>query len=333
MAPDTLYESRPGGTIVRLADGTATQATYGQAYVGDLAPEKLDPQVAAELTSHADATPRISAQDQGLAAARDAHQRAALNEGGQPGSSQSPVPGNYSELDEDGASRLVSMLDGYPEQQASVVMHEILYAGNRRKVVDAAGDYARVAAMSRIAALTPAQAPANPADGVGAPVTSPGDPGIQDQTGTLPRSVRPFDQRVAAALGVNALRQGVEAQVAAAAEAPAPEDGPRNLTRDEVAGLRAENADLNARLAALESTLATADVDRSDDVQNGEPAAGFDGAEPDKGSASEGYWTNQELKNYAAQHEVDVSGAGNREQLKARLAAGGHAAPQTPKPS
>lgn len=310
----TLYENRPGGTIVRLADGTSEYVAYGQPYTGKFAPENLLDIHANELEGHADGEKRYSDEDLQVAQAREAHARAALDGAGQPNSSQSPVPGNYGELDENAASQLVAALAAYPSQQASVLYHEILFGGNRRRVIDAASEQAHLEARMRIAALTPTQKvneEGEPQAGLSSSVASAGDP-----------------DRLAATLRAQG---GLSKQPGGAPTATAPTAEPGERYHDQ------EQFDA-AVAAAVEARLSQSSGD--DRTESGTPV---EAGSPDKGEAlgwdgrtgvpnTEGYWTKANLETYAAQHNVDVSGASNRDQLKAKLAIGGHPEPQTPKP-
>lgn len=147
---DKLYVNKPGGVIVHMKDGTSKSLTYGDPIPdGDEPSEQVADYV--NIKTFADKTKRKPDAEE--IQIQEAHRRAALSENGQVNSSSSPVPGNYSELDEDAASQLVSNLAAYPEQQASVVQHELLNE-NRQKVIDAAGDYAKAAAGVRNDALS-----------------------------------------------------------------------------------------------------------------------------------------------------------------------------------
>lgn len=135
---EQLYVNKPGGVIVHYKDGTSHNLTYGDPVDQSLVADYVD------VRTFADNQKRKPDADE-LAVA-DAHRRAALAENGQVNSSSSPVPSNYSDLDEDAASQLVSNLASYPEAQAAVVKHELAFGGGRQKVIDAAGEYAKTAA-------------------------------------------------------------------------------------------------------------------------------------------------------------------------------------------
>lgn len=133
------YVNKPGGVIVHLKDGTSANLAYGDKVPEDNIADHVD------IKTFSDGKARKPEVDPAV----EANRRAALAENGQVNSSSSPVPGNYSELDEDAAAQLVTNLAAYPEQQATVLQHEIAFGGNRQKVVDAASDYAKEAAGLR----------------------------------------------------------------------------------------------------------------------------------------------------------------------------------------
>jgi hypothetical protein len=138
---ETLYVNKPGGVIAHQTDGTSVNLKYGDRVPVDDLADYVDPK------TFADGKQRVAVD----AAEADAHRRAAIEaEAGQVNSSSSPVPSNYSELDEDAAAQFVEQLAAYPGQQSEVVRHEILFGGNRQKVIDAAGEYAKHAASARI---------------------------------------------------------------------------------------------------------------------------------------------------------------------------------------
>lgn len=130
---ETLYVNKPGGVIVQLKAGGSRALAYGAVVPQDEIKDHVD------VKSFSDSKARGAAPD--LVA--EAHRRAALAENGQVNSSSSPVPGNYNEIDEDTAARLVQNLAAYPEQQLAVLKHELAFKGGRQKVIDAAGEYAK----------------------------------------------------------------------------------------------------------------------------------------------------------------------------------------------
>lgn len=143
MAPATMYVNKPGGIIATLKDGTADSFQYGDRVSQDMFADHID------ISTFSDGRQRVAVESQEL----EAHRRAALTENGQINSSSSPVPGNYSELDEDGAAQLMSNLARFPEMQVAILKHEVLFGGNRQKVLDAAGDSAKVGLSMQLGAL------------------------------------------------------------------------------------------------------------------------------------------------------------------------------------
>lgn len=162
--PNTLYVNKPGGVIAKLKDGTAESFKYGDPVSDDQFADHVD------VRSFADGRQRVAVESAEL----EAHRRAALTENGQVNSSSSPVPGNYAELDEDGAAQLMSNLARFPEMQAALLQHEILFGGNRQKVLDASAKSAQVSVAMRLGAIP--EAAKAMGDVSGEPVTSPGDP-------------------------------------------------------------------------------------------------------------------------------------------------------------
>lgn len=145
----TLYLDRPGGVLLHLTDGTVKHYQYGDV----VNPDDLSDAQQSNLDRFvSDTTPKAEADVRSEIAQR-AQEKAALAEAGQVGSSSSPVPGNYSELDEAGAARFIQTLSKFPAEQAAVVVYETLHA-NRREVVDAASSQARSIANDQIDALS-----------------------------------------------------------------------------------------------------------------------------------------------------------------------------------
>lgn len=144
MSSSTRYVNKPGGVLVHLDDGTVQHVPYGN----PLPKNMSDGQAAVADRFSSTSSPKPESDVRAEVAAR-AQENAALAEGGQVGSSSSPVPGNYSELDTPGASRFVASLSNFPKEQAAVVVHEMLNA-NRHEVVDAAGDEAKEIAEALI---------------------------------------------------------------------------------------------------------------------------------------------------------------------------------------
>jgi hypothetical protein len=354
-----LYSNRPGGTIAHTKDGTAKLFKYGEEVKQEELAEHVD------ASTFADDQPRLSQTDISLEQAREAARRSPGAEGGQVNSSQSPVPGNYSDFDEDSAALLVLHLSRYPEQQAEVIKHEILFGGNRQKVIDAAGSYAVTSAHARIAALLDTQKDPQGADLIEtAPVTSPGDPGALP--GDPGRTAR-LEQLADVTLGGDAVKSGSPPPTSGSIEQP-------NIgERGPVSG-SPSSADIDRMLAEREQELevAQADVERlRGQVENpsGDPAVtssgsgrrssrgqargdigpatdaneatgpeagtgqpfgearGFEG----DGPGTDSYYTNDDLRTYAQQHDVEVGQSDNRGQLLKKLASAGHNEPQTPK--
>lgn len=268
----TLYQNRPGGTIAKIKDGTTHHFKYGET----VDPSKLDESV--DYSSWTDTKQRVSQADIQLEQAREAARSAASTVTDNVNSSASPVPGNYGDLDEDGAAVLVGNLARFPEQQAALVQHEILFGGNRQKVVDAAGEYAILSANSRIAGLLASQK----ASDVGATAEEPGVASTGDP-----------DQRP----GDDAFTQELQERAMAQANGGTPPP--------------------------------TSQSNQEGNVGSQTEAGGFDGDGPN----SDSYWTNQQLKDYADQHDVEVGGNDNRSTLLSKLAVAGHTEPQSPKPA
>lgn len=130
-----LYVNKPGGVVVHFKDGTSHNLQYGDPVPADEVADYVD------ISTFADGQKRKP--DASELQVMESHRRAALAENGQVNSSSSPVPSNYSDLDEDGATQLVANLEPYPDLQAAVIKHEVAFGGNRQKVIDAATDYAR----------------------------------------------------------------------------------------------------------------------------------------------------------------------------------------------
>jgi hypothetical protein len=141
------YVNKPGGVIVHMKDGSSEGLSYG-----DPIPDGIADYV--DVSSFSDDVPRrIDADEQQV---RDAKQRAALADSGQPNSSSSPVPSNYPDLDEDTVVQIVRNLEGYPGSQAAILLHEKLYGEGRQRIFDAASDAGRVQAALELAQLAPA---------------------------------------------------------------------------------------------------------------------------------------------------------------------------------
>jgi hypothetical protein len=338
------YVNKPGGVIVHLPDGTSEVKNYGDPIEpGDVAHY-------VDINAFSDSTPRVSSTDQALDRARDAARTAGLADGREVNSSASPVPSNYGDLDEDGAGLVVANLARFPEQQAAVIKHEILFGGNRRKVVDAAGEYAVLSANAQIAALLDTQkAQESPPTADKQGVTSPGDPLLGSFAGESAEHAAAYQARAAVALGAEALKSGEAPSLATPPTQPptrlseAPPANPsypegrtaeqileaEKAARDALDEKDAEIAQLRAQLESPSAAPAGVPSDRhGGEAPVQDAPESFDG----DGPGSEGYYTKDDLAKYAEQHQVEgVSKSAPRdEQLKA-LKAAGHDKPQTPK--
>lgn len=128
MADNTLYIDRPGGVILHHKSGEGVSYDYGQQVdLDDLSEAQKNHIHRFTSTERPDDSPPPPG---------DTALDSAMITAGQPNSTASPVPGNYNELTDEQAVRLVrSMRD--PRRQAVVVAHEMANK-NRRKVVAAA---------------------------------------------------------------------------------------------------------------------------------------------------------------------------------------------------
>lgn len=282
----TLYVNKPGGVIARRQDGTGVHLAYGKEVPNDLH-RAIDP------TAFADETPRIDPASAALE--QEAHRRAALAEGGQPNSGSSPVPGNYNELDEDGAAILVQKLEAYPEQQAQVLVHEILYMGGRKKVTDAASEYARTAALAQLADVVP-QLPEQTEASLQNPQTGFGDP----------RKLGQFGEPVSAA----------------AANA------------NQVAQRMQEDPDFAQKVSELmDKSPRQMRVPRPSGGDSTETTEGRHGSENKVGEEAKGYgaFRVEQLNAYIEQHGLDVDQSLNKnDKIAAIQQHEGHEDPQTP---
>jgi hypothetical protein len=305
-----LYSNRPGGTIARMKDGSTQTFGYGDPVDTD----QLADHVRAGARHWADDQPRTSSTDLALEQAREAATRAAQVESNQVNGSQSPVPSNYADLPEDAAALLVANLIRYPEQQAALVQHEILFGGNRQKVIDAASEYAVLAANARIAGLLDTQKGLPSADEVLAqqPVASPGDPeatrrGVQTDT--------EYARRAHAALGGAAIKSGTPPPTRGGVNHPsAGPTGPAERDAEEV-GVGTPGVGVSS------DSPGSVNDPTPDPSPVAQPAdESFDG------------WTNEDLDKYADQHDISgVKSKSHADKIKA-LRSAGHEAPQTPKP-
>lgn len=141
--PSTLYINKPGGAILHLKDGSQETFAYG----APVDPDNLADYQKATIASVTDGSRKSEspAEVEINARLKDAHNASVAAHGGQVNSSANVVPGDYGQLDLDGAIGLVRALEAYPEAQAQVVLHEMVNYG-RDKVVDAATSQARTIA-------------------------------------------------------------------------------------------------------------------------------------------------------------------------------------------
>lgn len=163
----TLYIKDPGGAILAHADGEHVNYTYGQ---------RIDLTVlSAAQKNHLGHISTTKKPAQAPPSPGDANLNAALIEANNVNTTASPIPGNYSELDEDQAVRLISNVRD-PQVQAVLIAFEMSTL-NREKVIAAADDEVRneaevraiVAEYEAEQANTAGEAPSGvPAEPVGA---------------------------------------------------------------------------------------------------------------------------------------------------------------------
>ncbi len=285
-----LYVNMPGGVIAKLADGTSESFKYGDPVSASMFAEHVN------VTTFADGRPRVAVESQEL----DAHRRVALAENGQINSSSSPVPGNYSDLDEDGAAQLMRNLARFPEQQVAILKHEILFGGNRQKVMDAAGASAQVAVAMQLAAIPEAAAVMGTA--VGDSVAPLGDPDMGGFARDDDEAATRMQERHAAQLR----------------RTPPPMSAGDDEPADQSAAIRV----LQERLAAAESALAASNDRKNDGSSNGEPSSD---------ATSWDDYSYDDLKSYITQHELPVAKNVSHEDMLAGIKnVDGHENPQTP---
>lgn len=211
---DVLYVNKPGGVIVHMADGSQETLGYGApVYVDQLADHQKP-----FVSGFADSTRKSTspAEEEVRARLKDAHTNAMLSNLGQPNSSADVVPGDYGQLDEDGAIALMRALEAYPAAQAQVVLHERVNY-NRERVLDAATAQAREIA-DQLLAQTEDQVLAQHH-------VTPGEPLHEEEPvdpDDLDKAKRPALVKTAKDLGLNAggsaddLRDRIKAHLAAA---------------------------------------------------------------------------------------------------------------------
>lgn len=288
MAP-TLYCNKPGGVVVPTQDGSTKTVAYGEVWPADAQPY-------VDSSRFADSQQRISGSQVQLEAA--AHARAAKAENGQVNSSSSPVPGNYNDLPEDAAALLVANLERYPESQASVLIHEILYGGNRQKVIDSASERARISAHAQIAAdlvaLRQTQDHRDTPSGVAG-----GDPSIASD-----------DTARTQALATARTDVELPPPSSSASQAAGVTGDPNRFDADGVAGdLSPEDQALLAQIESRRGKGETKPVDSFDD-----PSV-----------------TKAQLDAYAEQHDIaDYPKTANKAEKVAAIQAAGHDKPETP---
>lgn len=130
MAESKNIVKHPGGVILHLQDGSAEYFGYGTEVDEDrLADYQKD-----TLGNYTDDKDRSGyRRDQETAA----HKNAAFADSGQINSTSDPVPGNYGELSEEDAAQLLLAMQGDPQIQARLLLHERVACGSRQMVIDA----------------------------------------------------------------------------------------------------------------------------------------------------------------------------------------------------
>ena len=159
-----LFVNKFGGVIVHLKDGSSKHLLYGDQVPVDELAEHVEPDTFADSKTrhgHASDDP-----------VRAAHNRAA-HDHVSPGSSASPVPGNYEQLSEDEAALFVQTLSNDSKSQAAVLVHERLNAGARQAVIDASTSVAQAIADAQISADV---VHSRVSDEIGPPVAADPDP-------------------------------------------------------------------------------------------------------------------------------------------------------------
>lgn len=283
----------PGGVIAHLEGGSSVTLRYGDSIPDNLA-SYVDP------NTFSDTAPRTNPRSQEL----EAHRRAALTENGQLNSSSSVVPGNYSDLDEDAASRLMSNLAIRPAAQVALAKYEILFGGNRQKVLDACSDSALIEANMEIEdldrkALIPSGATTEPTAG------SLGDPDLQSP------------------------EQAARLR-AASLKTPAPAEAPDRVSA--TAPREPFTPPDGNDLPPAGSTEVTdpAELHGNDKTIDGGEVPAWDAK--DENNANNFVWTKAKLHAYADQHSIEVGASDNRDTLVEKISAK-HSAPETPPPA
>lgn len=333
-----LYVNRPGGVLAKFKDGEVKQLKYGDPVDVDRLADHVDPR------RFADTTQRVASASPEL----DAHRRAALAENGQVNSSSSTIPGNYLELDEDTAAQLVSNLGNRPEEQAALVKHEILFGGNRRKVIDAAGDYARDFALAALGGSPNKEVletgmPESASAGV--PTRGLGDP---DQFRDDKRAADAMQARAAsAARGLTPGPSGdpdrgfgtiTDPSLRTSADEGGADSSNPGDTEAQLAALQARNEELERQLTEeREKGQAAGQVQRTDltpEEQEALAARTNDGGSNGGEGAEATDWSDfnhNDLKAYIDQHDLAVpKNKGTEETVGLIREIDGHDKPQTP---
>lgn len=183
----SLYISKPGGAILAHEDGEHVNYQYGQ---------KVDLDVlSAAQRNHLSHVTQAKAPEDAPPQPSDANLRAAQIEAAQVNTTASPVPGNYDELSEDQAVRLIGVVTD-PSAQSAIVAYEMAHQG-REKVIAAATDDARAEAEVRAIVAeheaTAMNKAGEPPKGVSDPKTDPAGagPGDHRPVGPNPHPVGP----------------------------------------------------------------------------------------------------------------------------------------------
>lgn len=304
MSTDTekRYISKPGGVILRMADGTSQSFRYG-------APVPLD-----QLADHqkatagrwSDTTFRGQSGDERIEAA--AHARAAQSQHS-PNSSTSPVPSNYADLSEDEAVAVMSRYADNPDAQAAMVVHETLYGGNRQRVIDASSDYAKGAASVQIdtlvrhkSALDLQRERAGISEG--------------DSYFGPPQTSKP-DSQIAGNIVAHQMARDAEA----GSLTPPPSGGDSEPSGGSTASLAEPTPVPPGQPEEVQQQVAE---------RHGDGGAGTEGGTD---FSDEQAWTKANLHAYAEQHSIETNQSDKRDVLVQKIQAAGHDKPQTPPPS
>lgn len=314
--PVEYYVKLPGSAIAHRKDGTGIHLLYGQ----KVPLEELSDASLANLHRFADTTFRGVDSDPNLEAA--AHARTALANAGQVNSGSSPVPGNYAELDEDTAARLVANMELYPQSQAQVLIHEKLFHGGRQKVIDAASYAAQVSCDLQIEAAGALQRQIEAAGGFLPPTPSPvGDVGTGISDGANARIVHLQNIEATAAVPQpfgsgdgDTPPTPVDNSAVEAAQRAAEEQRAALVAAQDTAAAQA------AEIEALKAQLAEAGQ-YGDDQK----------VAADEAPADYSAFSYDDLKSYIDQHSLGIAKNQSAEALIAAISAvEGHEKPKTP---